>query len=152
MGVFTPRLCLAPASNDQCKQFNNANSYHQHRKRYRIVIEPMPPLHIHDAAPVLRFASAGTKSCSFFLYLCISSCSTSAARRLGRGVAAASYSALRALPMAQSQARLLAIGTARCLGGGLMADWRTTGGADTRENAETRPADCIRSAPNSVGR
>ena len=69
MGVFTPRLCLAPASNDQCKQFNNANSYHQHRKRYRIVIEPMPPLHIHDAAPVLRFASAGTKSCSFSLSL-----------------------------------------------------------------------------------
>jgi hypothetical protein len=41
-------LLVAP-SNDQCEQFNNADSYHQHRKRDRIVIEPMPPLYIHDA-------------------------------------------------------------------------------------------------------
>jgi hypothetical protein len=48
---------------------------------------------------------------------CVSSCSTSAARRLGRGVATTSYSALRLFPMAQSQAALLGLRTARFLEG-----------------------------------
>jgi hypothetical protein len=39
------------ALNDQCEQFNHADSYHQHCEGYRIVIEPMPPLYIHDAPP-----------------------------------------------------------------------------------------------------
>jgi hypothetical protein len=46
---------------------------------------------------------------------CVSSCSTSAARLLGRGVATASYSALRLFPMVQSQAALLGLRTARFL-------------------------------------
>jgi hypothetical protein len=35
---------VSAASNDQCEQFNHADSYHQHCECYRIVIEPMPPL------------------------------------------------------------------------------------------------------------
>src|SRR5262249_27405139 len=34
-------------SNDQCEQFDDAYSDHQHSKGYRVVIEPMRPLHIH---------------------------------------------------------------------------------------------------------
>jgi len=35
-------------SNDQCEQFNYGDSDHQHCECYRIVIEPMPPLYVHD--------------------------------------------------------------------------------------------------------
>ena len=38
-------------SDVQCEQLNQADSDHQHREGYRIVIEPMPPLYIHDAPP-----------------------------------------------------------------------------------------------------
>ena len=42
---------ISAASNDQCEQFNHADSYHQHCEGYRIVIEPMSPSYIHDAPP-----------------------------------------------------------------------------------------------------
>jgi hypothetical protein len=35
-------------SNDQCEQFNYGDSDHQHCECYWIVIEPMPPLYVHD--------------------------------------------------------------------------------------------------------
>src|SRR6516225_10038506 len=35
-------------SNDQCEQFNYGDSDHEHCECYRIVIEPMPPLYVHD--------------------------------------------------------------------------------------------------------
>ena len=38
-------------SNDHCEQFDHCESNHQHRDRYRIVIEPMPLLCIHDTPP-----------------------------------------------------------------------------------------------------
>jgi hypothetical protein len=38
----------AMGSNDQCKQFNYGDSDHQHCKCCRIVIEPMPPLYVHE--------------------------------------------------------------------------------------------------------
>jgi hypothetical protein len=44
-------LAISAASNNQCEQFNNADSYHQRCECYRIVIEPMPPLYIHDTLP-----------------------------------------------------------------------------------------------------
>jgi hypothetical protein len=44
--VFDPM-----GSNDHCEQFDHSESNHQHRDRYRIVIEPMPLLCIHDAPP-----------------------------------------------------------------------------------------------------
>src|SRR5262245_19411522 len=34
-------------SHDQCEQFNDAYSDHQHSKCYRVVLEPMRPLYIH---------------------------------------------------------------------------------------------------------
>src|SRR5260370_36402857 len=44
------------ASNDQCEQFNDAYSDHQHSECYRVVIEPMRPLSIHRRPlSVLRF-------------------------------------------------------------------------------------------------
>jgi hypothetical protein len=47
-----PRFVLiSAASNDQCEQLNRADSYHQHCDCYGVVIEPMPPLAIHDAPP-----------------------------------------------------------------------------------------------------
>jgi hypothetical protein len=57
---------------------------------------------------------------------CVSRCSMSAARRLGRGTATASYSALRLFPMVQSQAALLGLRTARFLEGETWRD-RITG-------------------------
>ena len=39
--------CWRARSNDQCEQFNDAYSDHQHGKCYRVVIEPMRPLYIH---------------------------------------------------------------------------------------------------------
>jgi hypothetical protein len=48
---------VSAASNDQCEQFNHADSYHQHCECYRIVIEPMPPLHIHDTPPSLPISA-----------------------------------------------------------------------------------------------
>jgi hypothetical protein len=39
-----------PPSNAQCQQRNNADSDHQHRECYRIVIEPVSTLNTHDAA------------------------------------------------------------------------------------------------------
>src|SRR5262245_53485544 len=42
---------VTAASNDQCEQFNYADSDHQHCECYRIVIEPMPPLYVHGAPP-----------------------------------------------------------------------------------------------------
>jgi hypothetical protein len=44
--VFDPT-----GSNDHCEQFDHSESNHQRRDRYRIVIEPMPLLCIHDAPP-----------------------------------------------------------------------------------------------------
>jgi hypothetical protein len=41
-------LPRAMGSNDQCEQFNYGDSDHQHCKCYRIVIEPMLPLYVHD--------------------------------------------------------------------------------------------------------
>jgi hypothetical protein len=41
-------------SNDQCEQFNDAYSDHQHSKCHGVVIEPMRPLYIHRR-PVPRF-------------------------------------------------------------------------------------------------
>src|SRR5262245_55629272 len=42
-------MCLW--SNDHCEQFDHSESNHQHRDRYRTVIEPMPLLCIHDTPP-----------------------------------------------------------------------------------------------------
>ena len=44
--VFDPT-----GSNDHCEQFDHSESNHQHRDRYRIVIEPMPLLCIHNTPP-----------------------------------------------------------------------------------------------------
>src|SRR5262245_3713331 len=38
-------------SNDECEQFNHGDSDHQGCECYRIVIEPITPLYIHDAPP-----------------------------------------------------------------------------------------------------
>jgi hypothetical protein len=40
-----------PPSNAQREQRNNADPDHQDGKGYRIIIEPMPALHTHDASP-----------------------------------------------------------------------------------------------------
>ena len=40
-----------PCSDAQSQQRNNADTDYQHRKSDRIVIEPMPALHTHDASP-----------------------------------------------------------------------------------------------------
>jgi hypothetical protein len=47
-----------PPSNAQCKQGNNADTDHQHHKRYGIVIEPMPTEYTHDAALTLQTISS----------------------------------------------------------------------------------------------
>lgn len=44
-------------SNAQCEQFNEADTDHQHRECYGIVVEPMPPLYLHDLPPLLPFVS-----------------------------------------------------------------------------------------------
>src|SRR5439155_7639530 len=93
------------ASNDHCEQFNHADSYHQHCECYRIIIEPMPPLYIHDAPPcssISHLSDLNRESS----YLCVSSCSTSAARCRGIGVQRASYCSFRHCPMAKSPTRL----------------------------------------------
>ena len=48
--LHTPTFARVAAmgSNDQCEQFNYGDSDHEHRECYRIVIEPMPPLYVHD--------------------------------------------------------------------------------------------------------
>src|SRR6476660_8659895 len=96
---------VSAATNDQCEQFNHADSYHQHCECYRIVIEPMAPLHIHDTPP-LFFRSNLSDLNRESSYLCVSSCSTSAARRRGIGVARASYWSFRHCPIADSPTRL----------------------------------------------
>src|SRR6266566_6330181 len=105
MRVVMPRLaCISAALNDQCEQFNHADSYHQHCEGYRIVIEPMPPLYIHDAPPSTSIHMSDLNRVSS--YLCVSSCSTSAARCRGIGLARASYWSLRHCPIAESPTRL----------------------------------------------
>jgi hypothetical protein len=44
----------AVGSNDQCEQLDKANSDHQHREGYGIVVEPIPPLCVHDTPPLSR--------------------------------------------------------------------------------------------------
>jgi hypothetical protein len=39
-------------SNAQCEQFHRADPEHQHRQGYGIVLEPMPPLCVHDTPPL----------------------------------------------------------------------------------------------------
>jgi hypothetical protein len=39
-----------PPSKAQREQRNNADPDHQHRERYRIVVEPIPTKYTHDAA------------------------------------------------------------------------------------------------------
>jgi hypothetical protein len=56
-------------SNGQRQQFNNADSYHQHCKCYRIVLEPMPPRIYMIRHPVLRFTSVRAKFRAVFLFL-----------------------------------------------------------------------------------
>ena len=48
--LHTPTFARVAAmgSNDQCEQFNYGDSDHEHCECYRIVIEPMPPLYVHD--------------------------------------------------------------------------------------------------------
>ena len=51
-GVFScPQMTFARigGSNDQCEQFNYADSDHQRCKCYRIVLEPMLPFYVHGA-------------------------------------------------------------------------------------------------------
>ena len=56
-------------SNDHCEQFDYSESNHQHRDRYRIVIEPMSLLCIHDTPPCssniddIRAGCAGLHRC-----------------------------------------------------------------------------------------
>jgi hypothetical protein len=40
--------------NAQCEQFNHADPDHQHCECYGIVVEPMPPLCVHDTPPYSR--------------------------------------------------------------------------------------------------
>ena len=44
-------IYLVPGSNHHCEQFDRPESNHQYRDRYRIIIEPMPLLCIHDTPP-----------------------------------------------------------------------------------------------------
>jgi hypothetical protein len=90
-------------SNDHCEQFDQSDSNHQHRDRYRIVIEPMPLLYIRDTPPWcsnLRTCAHMCRTVSLWglCYSCVSSCSTSAAMCRGTGGARASYWALRQSP------------------------------------------------------
>src|SRR5947208_7971238 len=102
MRVVMPRLaCISAALNDQCEQFNHTDSYHQHCECYRIVIEPMPPLYIHDAT-TLFFDSHLSDLNSESSYLCVSSCSTSAAGGWGIGVQSAASCSFRHCPIAKS--------------------------------------------------
>jgi hypothetical protein len=48
---FPPDVFGPMGSNHHCEQFDRPESNHQHRDRYRIVIEPMPLLCIHDTPP-----------------------------------------------------------------------------------------------------
>jgi hypothetical protein len=45
-------------SNAQCNQHNNTDPDHQNRKRYGIIIEPVPALYTHDATPIPEIAEA----------------------------------------------------------------------------------------------
>jgi hypothetical protein len=51
-----PRLlawdCRDGGSNAHCEQFDQAETDHQHREGYGIVVEPMPPLCVHDMPPL----------------------------------------------------------------------------------------------------
>src|SRR5215510_15309616 len=76
-------------SNDHCKQFDHADSNHQHRDCDRIVIEPMPLLYIRDTPPCS--SNLTTISLRGLCYFCLSSCWTSAAICGGTGAASASY-------------------------------------------------------------
>jgi hypothetical protein len=86
-------------SNDHCEQFDHSESNHQHRDRYRIVIEPMPLLCIHDAPPCSsNFDDIRTQVSDRIAagrYFFVSSCWTSAVICGGTGAARTSYWTLR---------------------------------------------------------
>jgi hypothetical protein len=128
-------------SNDHCEQFDQSDSNHQHRDRYRIVIEPMPLLYIRDTPPWcsnLRTCAHMCRTVSLWglCYSCVSSCSTSAAMCRGTGGARASYWALRQSP-SDSQTLLSRAKTGRFLGDRFTRDWSAVCDADTRENGGT---------------
>jgi len=127
-------------SNDHCKQFDHADSNHQHRDCDRIT----PPCS----------SNLTTISLRGLCYFCLSSCWTRAAICGGTGAASASYWALRQCP-SDSQTLWSRTKTARFRGGRLPRDWPAGCDADTREKGGTDPcpfADCDWSAQNSLAR
>jgi hypothetical protein len=69
-------------SNDHCEQFDHSESNREDRDRYRIVIEPMPPLCIHDTPPCssniddIRAGCVGLHRCgSLFHFELLDECS-----------------------------------------------------------------------------
>src|SRR5262249_15086555 len=146
-------------SNDHCEQFDQADSNHQHRDCDRIVIEPMPLLYIRDRPPCSSSLTTYANMCRTIslrglVYLCLSSCWTSAAISGGTGVASASYWALRQCP-SDSQTLLSRTKTARFRGGPFTRDRPAGCDADTRENGGTGFCpfgDGDGSAQNSLGR
>jgi hypothetical protein len=49
--IAPARVPTGPGSNAQREQFDQADSDHQHHEGYGIVVEPMPPLYLHDCLP-----------------------------------------------------------------------------------------------------
>jgi hypothetical protein len=47
-----PSVLMGAGTNAQCKQHNNTDPDYQNRKRYRIMIEPVPALYTHDATSI----------------------------------------------------------------------------------------------------
>jgi hypothetical protein len=70
---FLPDAFDPIRSNDHCEQLDHPESNHQHRDRYRIVIEPMLLLCIHDTPPCssnfddIRTRCAGPHCCGSLL-------------------------------------------------------------------------------------
>ena len=97
---FLPADVFGPmGSNHHCEQFDHPESNHQHRDRYRIVIEPMSLLCIHDPPPCSsNFDDIRTHVSDRIAagrYYFLSSCSTSAVICGGTGAERASYWTLR---------------------------------------------------------
>ena len=98
-GISSCPIYLTNGSNDHREQFDRSKSNHQHRDRYRIVIEPMPFLCIHDTPPCSSNFDDIRKQVSDRIaagrYFFVSSCWTSAVICGGTGAERASYWALR---------------------------------------------------------
>jgi hypothetical protein len=91
---FLPDVFDPVGSNDHCEQFDHPQSNHQRRERYRIVIEPMSLLCIHDTPPCSsNFDDIRTQNNRIVAgrYFFISSCATSAVICGGTGADRASY-------------------------------------------------------------